>query len=79
MENTVFKFAKWICPLEFKNEKPIDLFSKEKGRTIPELPEKFKNIHMLVKKDLFLKEKKQNYKIRITADDYYKLYINDNR
>ncbi len=77
MEYKVYKFAKWICPLEFKNELPINMFYKEKKWQMPELPKKFKNVHMLVKKDLILKEKDKKYKIRITADDYYKLYIND--
>jgi len=76
MKNNIFKYANWICPLEFKNELPINMFFKEKKRQIPELPEKFKNVHMLVKKTLILNEKEKKYKIRITADDYYKLYIN---
>ena len=76
MENKIFKYAKWICPLEFKDELPINMFYKEKKRKMPELPEKFKNVHMLVKKTLILNEKEKKYKIRITADDYYKLYIN---
>ncbi len=77
MKNSIFKFAKWICPLDFKNEKPINLLSKERDKQIPELPEKFKNVHMLVKKKFYIKEKNGKYKIRISADDYYKFYINE--
>lgn len=78
MKNNIFKFAKWICPVEFLNEQPINLLSKEKLATKPELPEKFKNIHMLTKKTFSIKEKVGSYRMRITADDYYKLYINGN-
>ena len=52
------------------------MLGKEKFATKPELPETFKNVHMLTRKTFSLKEKQDSYKIRITADDYYKLYIN---
>lgn len=76
MKNEIFKYAKWICPIEFKDELPIDLLGKELNATKVELPEKFKNVHMLTKKTVFLDKKSGRYHIRITADDYYKLYIN---
>ena len=74
--NNIFKYANWICPVEFLNEHPLTLLSKEKNAIKPELPEKFQNLHMLTKKAFTLKDKSGEYRIRITADDYYKLYIN---
>ena len=76
MKNNIFNHGEWICPVEFLNEAPINLLSKEKCAIKPELPEKFKNVHMLTKKTFSIKEKVGSYSIRITADDYYKLYIN---
>lgn len=76
MNNNIFEPAKWICPKLFLNENPINLLSKEINVVPPKLPEKFKNIHMLTKKTFCLSEKLGKYYIRITADDYYKLYIN---
>ena len=76
MNNNIFKSANWICPAEFLNEQPLSLLSKEKDVVKPELPEKFKNVHMLTKKTFSLTKKTTGYRIRITADDYYKLYIN---
>ncbi|MBR6503037.1 MAG: family 78 glycoside hydrolase catalytic domain [Clostridia bacterium] len=76
MKNNIFKYGEWICPVEFLDEQPINLLSKEKCAIKPELPEKFKNVHMLTKKTFSLAEKVGSYSIRITADDYYKLYIN---
>ena len=76
MKNNIFNHGEWICPVEFLNEAPINLLSKEKCAIKPELPEKFKNVHMLTKNTFSIKEKVGSYSIRITADDYYKLYIN---
>ena len=74
--NNIFKTADWICPVEFKNEKFLNLLSKENCAIKPVLPNNLKNIHMLVKKNFLIKETDKNYTIRITVDDYYKLYIN---
>ena len=71
-----FKFGKWICSKEFYNEKPIDLFHKQLDKRDIELPKELQNVHMLVRKSFELNELKDSYRIRITADDYYKLYIN---
>ena len=77
MSENIFKHAKWICTKDFLAEKPINLFHKQLDKQKPELPEHLKNIHMLTRKKLYVKKKfGSKYKIRITADDYYKLYIN---
>ena len=77
MSENIFKHAKWICTKDFSDEKPINLFHKQLDKKKPELPEHLKNIHMLTRKKLHVNKKVgSKYKIRITADDYYKLYIN---
>ena len=76
MSDPIFKYGKWICPIEFKDEKPIDLFHKQLDRRSYELPEQLQHYHMLVKKSFTIAEIDNKYSIRITADDYYKLYIN---
>lgn len=76
MNNNIFKNASWICPLEFLNLQPINLLAKEQNAIKRELPQDLKNVHMLTKKTFSLNKKSGNYRIRISADDYYKLYIN---
>ena len=73
---TPFLRGKWICPEEFACIAPIDLFHKQLDKRKIELPEELKNRHFLMRGKLMLSEKKGRYKIRITADDYYKLSIN---
>lgn len=73
---SIFSHAKWICSKEFSDEKPMDLFHKQLDKHDVELPEKFQNIHMLVRKNFTIEDMTENFRIRITADDYYKLYIN---
>ncbi len=56
-------FGKWICAEEFNK---INI----SGKPAPQ------NFHSVFKKVFTLKAVPKNAKIRITADDYYKLYIN---
>ena len=72
---TPFK-GKWICREEFLKLSPINVFHREVE------PDKnyshsdaLKNIHTLFKKD-FIFEGAKKAIIRITADDYFKLYVN---
>ena len=65
--------GKWICDKEFLNLKPIELFHKQYSNLdIPESPIKNHHVYFLKKFDY----KEGKYSINITADDYYKLYIN---
>ena len=77
MNNNVFAGAMWICPKEFSNVEIKNLLCKEidaKGITpVPNI----QNLHFYFKKNINIDDK-QGVKIRITADDYYKLYINGN-
>ncbi|MBO5306326.1 MAG: family 78 glycoside hydrolase catalytic domain [Clostridia bacterium] len=77
MHNGAFSYGKWICPKEFAAERPIDLLHKEHPKREIELPEHMKNLHVLIRKSFLLTKKEgKTYKLRITADDYYKLHIN---
>ena len=77
MENKVFAYGTWICPQLFAEEKPVDVFHKQFTPKEISVPDELKHQHMLVRKtvqaDLVNGDK---FRIRITADDYYKLYIN---
>ena len=76
MCNNIFLHGKWLCSKEFLKEKPIDLLHKQRDVADVELPEKLQNLHMIVRKRFSLTSADKGYFIRITADDYYKLYIN---
>ncbi len=75
MENELFCGAKWICPKEFENIEPINIFHREHdGIVIPQL-DSMMNVHYTVRK-CFQVNKRGKYILRITGDDYYKAYIN---
>ena len=76
MTEQIFVNGKWICPKEFVNEEPIDLFHKQLDRKEFESPKHLWHYHMLVKKSFSVSNLEKSYRIRISADDYYKLYIN---
>ncbi len=70
--------SKWITAKEFNLLNPIDIYHKEHDKkTLPETPDELKNSRCRFKK-IFLAKTGSNYKIKISADDYYKLYINGN-
>lgn len=68
--------GKFICHKDFENLKPIDVFHKE---LLPNQTEKHAeslyNRHTLFRKKVVL-EKASKAILKITADDYFKLYIN---
>lgn len=67
--------SKWITTDDFRRLKPINIFHKETagGLKIDRTP--FENYHANFRKQFKLR-KNGSYKIYISADDYYKLYIN---
>ncbi len=81
----IFGAAQWIVPKEFAELAPIDVFHKENVKKEIELPEELKNTHMLFQ-HMFAWDSdndssagtfgKLPVKLKITADDYYKVYIN---
>ena len=68
--------AKFICHPDFKDLVPIQIFRKQFPKVaMPEHPESLKNRHTVFRKKITV-EDFDHAVIRITADDYYKLYIN---
>ena len=66
--------SKWITTDRFIHLTPLDMFHKEyQPKEISETP--VKNYHIHVRKTFTL-EDTQNITMKLTADDYYKLYIN---
>ena len=66
--------SEWITTHEFAPLLPINIFHKEHDEiVIPESP--IKNNHVHFRKKIFIGAHKQ-VTINISADDYYKLYIN---
>ena len=68
--------GKFICHKDFENLKPIDVFHKELSPNPAEKhAESLCNRHTLFRKKVVL-EKASKAILKITADDYFKLYIN---
>jgi hypothetical protein len=68
--------VKFICHKDFENLKPIDVFHKELSPNPAEKhAESLYNRHTLFRKKVVL-EKASKAILKITADDYFKLYIN---
>ena len=67
-------YGSLICPEELGKASPVSVFHRqlENFTSNGKLPQ---NLHMLFRKK-FLAEKAKTTIVRITADDYYKLYIN---
>lgn len=66
--------SKWITTKEFECLKPINVFHKERDDIqIAESP--IKNYHVHFRKKFYI-ETTENVVMNISADDYYKLYIN---
>jgi alpha-L-rhamnosidase len=70
--------AKWIMDEDFCDLSPINIFHKQVEKPImPDHREDLKNRHMLVRKVFNVNSNVEKAEIHITADDYYKLFIND--
>lgn len=67
---------KWISTPEFVKLKPLNMLYKEENRVFPDLPDELKNHHTLYRKKINIEKLPSNAKLYISADDYYKLYIN---
>lgn len=67
--------GKWITDDEFYTLKPRNVFHRQLKKV--DLPcDQNRNRHVLFRKTFDLAKKPENAQIFITADDYYKLYIN---
>ena len=70
------KDTQFICHPDFENENPIQIFHKQKSdKSRKETDERFLNRHILFRRE-FECEDFTTAKLNITADDYYKLYVN---
>ena len=65
--------GKFICHKDFEDAKPINVFGKDLKS--PNSEPKYLDRHILFRKTFTL-DSFGSVKIRVTADDYYKLYIN---
>ncbi|WP_409346282.1 family 78 glycoside hydrolase catalytic domain [Paenibacillus sp. MBLB4367] len=69
--------AAWVTEPIFAGLQPIDPFHKEMdGTELPPHQEELKNRHTLARKTFQLNETVNHAVLDISADDYYKLYIN---
>lgn len=74
MENHIFS-GQWITDSEFAGLEPRNVYFRETAREM--LPcEEHRNRHILFRKRFALDAKPEKAVLYITADDYYKLYIN---
>ena len=76
MTTHTFK-GKWITNSEFSKLPPRNVFHRQLEKV--DLPcDNHRNRHILFRKKFVLNKKAENALIHISADDYYKLYINGN-
>ncbi len=73
----IFANAKWILPEAFAALEPVDVFHKENDTRDIVPAQALKNTHMIFEGRYMLEQPGGEMTLRITADDYYKLYIND--
>lgn len=64
----------WITTKDFEDLTPIDVFHKEYGEKQGEVSA-YTNVHTHFIRD-FIADGTKAYEIKISADDYYKLYVN---
>ena len=74
MENHSFS-GLWITTQEFANLEPRNVFHRQLDTSV-HLPEEHTNRHILFRKKLNIDKSFHKATMYITADDYYKLYIN---
>lgn len=76
MSDKIWK-AKWITDNRFCGLSPLNVFHKQFEKSeIVEHRADLKNLHMLVRKEFYLFDNHISAHIDITADDYYKLFVN---
>lgn len=69
--------ANWIMDALFDGLTPLNVFHKQLDTVVtPKHMEHLKNHHMLVRKEFELRQSFSHSYLDISADDYYKLYIN---
>ena len=67
----------WICGEEFTERKPYNVFHRENSNERLNVSRsELTNLHMMVKSTFFVPAGSKRVMIRLTADDYYKLWVN---
>lgn len=68
----------WLCDPDFLGRRPIQTFHKQMDKAFvrAEHPEELRNRHMLVRRAFQADAAQGLWEMDITADDYYKLYVN---
>ncbi len=69
---------RWVCNPKYKHLQPLKLLHKQLDDTfiMPEHKEELKNNHTLFRKTIRIEAEAKQVILDISADDYYKLYIN---
>ena len=70
------KSTKWLSASEFADADPINVFHRETDGQTPAHDEKYQNFHMYARRAFRMGRHAKRAELLITADDYYKLYIN---
>lgn len=65
----------WLTTDAFADVKPIDMYHKEQEEN-PTAPTDIVNYHVLARAHVTRGESGNSTVVRISADDYYKLYVN---
>ena len=68
--------SSWITTKEFAEAEINDVFHRQLDTSTKEIRNDIQNKHILFRKKFTLKQTPDQAMIRISADDYYKLYIN---
>ena len=78
MLNPVFH-GKWICDPRFADILPKDPYHKElvPSKDSRKHPDELYNVHTLFRRKFILDKKPGRYRLRFSADDYGKVYVND--
>ena len=67
--------GQWITHPAHKDWQPVDVFSRHLERKEIKIERKDQDLHILFRREFELKDFKECL-LNISADDYYKLYIN---
>ena len=72
--------AQWLTIPEFEHIVPVHLFHKEQETTGSEnekIADTLQNTHVLIRAHFYLEQDTEWLKLKITADDHYKLYFEE--
>ncbi len=68
--------TRWLCAPEFAEAKPVNVFMREREGKIVLPDDRPKDVHMYARRAFIADGTWRNVFVKVTADDYYKLYIN---